>query len=293
MIYGEKGYTMKTKKIWAIYFSPTGTTKKTVVNMADRLAKLTGCQKYEYDFTLPKNRHSFASVSGCEKYGYDIVFFGTPTYAGRVPNVLLKYLSSIEGNGAIAVPVVTFGNRNFDNSLLELRDILENAGFNTIAAAAMACEHSFSYDLGAGRPDVSDLDQSDGFIAKLYELLEKYYSSVDKVSSVEVPGIPETYGGYYKPQDRNGIHIDIRKVTPKVSDNCINCGTCAEVCSMGSIDHDDVARMTGICIKCCACYKKCPVSARYFDDPGFLYHKTELEELYKRRAENKFFYAFK
>jgi len=35
--------------------------------------------------------------------------------------------------------------------------------------------------------------------------------------------------------------------------------------------------------------KKCPVGARYFDDPGYIYHKEELEELYERRAEPEWF----
>ena len=33
-------------------------------------------------------------------------------------------------------------------------------------------------------------------------------------------------------------------------------------------------------IKCCGCVKKCPNEAFCFDDPGFLYHKEELEEMY-------------
>ncbi len=280
---------MKITSIWAIYFSPTGTTKKVVSHMADTLALISGSKRYDYDFTMPQHRLSFPELKGNEAEGFDMVFFATPTYAGRVPNVLLKYLSTIRGNGAVAVPVVTFGNRNFDNSLIELRDILENGGFHTIAAAAMACEHSFSYELGKGRPDSSDLAQAEDFVAKLYDRLNIIDPSIEHFSPKDVPGVPKTYGGYYKPQGRNGVHIDIRKVIPKVADNCIKCGTCARVCSMGSIDPDDVTRMTGICIKCCACYKKCPVSARYFDDPGYLYHKTELEELYKRRTENSFF----
>ena len=67
------------------------------------------------------------------------------------------------------------------------------------------------------------------------------------------------------------------------------CGMCAAVCPMGAIDPSDITQVPGICIKCGACIKKCPGRARYYDDPGYLYHKSELEELYSRRAENAFF----
>lgn len=268
---------MKINRVWKIYFSPTGTTKKV-------MDALTGGFKeevLEYDFTLPAARSGFAEVGEG-----DLIFFGVPTYAGRVPNVLLKYLDTINGNGAIAVPVVTFGNRNFDNSLIELRDILENHGFHTVAGCAVSCEHSFSYTLGAGRPDLADTAELISFANKVRL---KIVDMDEICAPIEVVGIPETYGGYYKPQDRNGNHIDIRKVIPKVSDACTNCGICAEVCPMGSIVPGDVTQMQGICIKCGACYKKCPEKARYFDDGGYLYHKEELEAMYERRAENKFF----
>jgi ferredoxin len=49
---------------------------------------------------------------------------------------------------------------------------------------------------------------------------------------------------------------------------------------MGSIDADDPSGITGKCTKCCACVKYCPVEAKYFDDPGYLWHKQELEEKY-------------
>ncbi len=59
---------------------------------------------------------------------------------------------------------------------------------------------------------------------------------------------------------------------------------------MGSINPENVREYTGICIKCGACVKKCPPGAKYYDDPGYLYHKTELEEGYKRRAEVRLFF---
>ena len=268
---------MKINRAWKIYFSPTGTTKKVLDLITSGLSE----NIQEHDFTLPENRQYFPEV-----LAGDLVFFGVPTYAGRVPNVLLKYLDTICGNGALAVPVVTFGNRSFDNSLIELRDILENHGFHTLAAAALSCEHSFSYVLGAGRPDSSDEAECIAFGDNVRrKVMELPYLP----PAIHVPGISENYGGYYKPQDRKGIHIDIRKVAPKVSEACTDCGLCAKICPMGSIVPGNIREMQGICIKCGACYKRCPVSARYFDDPGYLYHKEELETVYQRRAENQFF----
>ena len=84
--------------------------------------------------------------------------------------------------------------------------------------------------------------------------------------------------------------MDIRKVKPLTGEACDQCGICAAVCPMGSINPENVREYTGICIKCGACVKKCPQGAKYYDDAGYLYHKTELEEGYKRRAEVRLFF---
>lgn len=167
--------------------------------------------------------------------------------------------------------------------------------FQVIAAGAVSCQHAFSDTLGKGRPDSEDMAEICGFIHKVYH---KHSESCSALDTADIPAIrnvsgaavsPDSYGGYYQPRDKNGNHIDIRKVTPKVSDSCTNCGLCSGVCPMGSISADDPRVMTGICIKCNACLKNCPASARYFDNAGYLYHKTELEDMYSRRAQNSFF----
>ena len=285
MLYIMKDYvllgrsnTMERKKVWAVYFSATDTTKKTVLTIADEAARLLGAEREDYDFTLPGMRENgFAAGKD------DLVIFGTPLYAGRVPNVLLKYLATIQGNGALAVPVVLFGNRNFDDGLIELRDILENTGFHTVAAAAFVGEHSFSKTLAAGRPDADDMKEALAFAGKIAEKV-KGLPDGEAPAPVEVEGVPHPYRGYYQPRDRKGVSIDIRKVKSLVSDACDDCKICADVCPMGSISHENVREYTGICIKCGACIKKCPKQARYYEDEGYLYHQHELEEGYTRRA---------
>ena len=272
---------MEQKKVWAVYFSPTGGTQKVVCTTAETLAQKLGLPLEQFDFTLPDAREKDA-VFGEE----DIVVFGTPVIAGRVPNVLLPYLNErVRGGGALAVPMVSFGNRNYDDALIELRNILEQDGFRTIAGGAFISEHSFSRTLAAGRPDEQDQ-------AILREFGEKIAEKLQSGWVYEAPAYVkgnDPIRPYFKPQDRHGAHIDIRKVKPKIGEECCGCGLCAQVCPMGSISREDVREYTGICIKCCACVKKCPMQARYYDDPGYIYHKEELEELYARRAEPEYF----
>lgn len=274
---------MEIRKVWAVFFSATGTTRNVVTKIADEIAEKLGAEYEAYDFTLPKARTETLKFNAD-----DLVIFGTPVYAGRVPNVLLKYLATIEGNDAVAVPVVLYGNRNYDDGLVELRDILEKNTFHTVAAAAYIGEHSFSYTLAKGRPDELDMQLIHKFALEVAEKV-KIISGTDTMKPIYVEGYPNPYRGYYQPRDRKGNPVDIRKVKPLTTSDCNNCKICADVCPMGAISYENVKEFTGICIKCGACIKKCPKNAKYYEDEGFLYHKHELEEEFVRRAEPEWF----
>ena len=209
----------------------------------------------------------------------DIVILAVPVYAGRVPNVLLKFLNSMKADGAKAVALVLYGNRNYDDALLELTDILRMKGFKTIAAGAFIGEHSFSKVLAQGRPDERDLEKLIIFAKQIYIKLS---------SGIEIEPLlsgDKEYRDYYKPRDKNGNPVDIRKVTPKTSLDCIDCKLCVSLCPMGSIDFNDVSKLNNICIKCGACIKACPVNAKYYDDENYLNHKYELEINFAERKE--------
>ncbi len=269
-------------RINTLYFSATGTTEKVILAIANKIAEFTGTKETikNVDFTLPEIRKE--PVSFTEE---DIVIVGVPVIAGRVPNVLLKYLNTISGNGALAIAVVVYGNRNYDDALIELRDILVLDGFKVIAGGAFIGEHSFSQTLAQNRPDAKDMAIVSDFARQIYNKI----TAKDDIQTVVVNG-NNPYRDYYKPKDKNGIPVDIRKVTPKTnSDDCIDCKICVSVCPMGCIDAEEVSKLNVICIKCCACIKKCPTEAKYFDDQNYLNHKYELEIEFANRREPELF----
>ena len=279
-------------RLRGMFFSGTGTTEKIVTAVADGMGRCSDrfSRAEDIDFTPPAAREQ------TYRFGReDVLVFGVPVIAGRVPNVLLPFLNTLEGGGAIAIPVVLYGNRNFDDALIELRNILEERGFHTVAAAAFIGEHSFSRILAAGRPDEQDLQIAADFAkaaaARIEELASEAGSAeglarvLDELEPVRVDG-QDPIRPYYKPRDRKGNHINILKVRPKLDpDKCTGCGICVDACPMGSIKAEAPGVVDGICIKCCGCEKKCPEGALYFDDEGYLYHKRELELGYPDRKE--------
>ena len=135
---------MNVEKWIVAHFSPTGGTKK----VADAIAAGFDTPVEEMDLTK-----SEVSVTLGEK---DALMAVLPVYAGRVPQISLERLSSLKATGQKAVAVVVYGNREYDDALMETKDALEANGFKVIAAAAFIAEHSIVRSIAVGRPDTED-----------------------------------------------------------------------------------------------------------------------------------------
>ncbi len=289
---------MRYNTITAAYFSPTGETGRIVRMTAEEAAFLMKADGQEMgvtvdDLTLPSARQELRSFGN-----EDLLILGTPTYAGRVPNKIAPEIRRLfHGEGTPVVPVVTFGNRSYDNSLAELTEILRQNGFVPVGAAAVCAPHAFSDILGAGRPDEEDqrlLRRLVRSVCAFRELQEgdaagRLQRAEGRAAlSLQVPGDPDA--PYYTPLGTNGKPAKFLKAVPKTDPAlCRHCGTCAAVCPMGSVSAEDPSIMTGICIKCQACVRKCPSGARYFDDAAFLSHVSMLEQTYARSAKSEIF----
>ena len=272
---------MKIKNVYTIYFSATENTKKVAEYLGEKISSGLSLQNKTIDFTLPLarlNKYSFEKD--------DLVIIAVPTYGGKVPVTLREYIqSAFNGDNTLCVPVVTFGNRNFDNALVMLKSFMENNGFNTIAAGAIVCEHSFSIGMGAGRPGKEDFDLLDKLA---FNVIEKVKCSSELTGEIVVPG--DANGRDYIPRGLDGEPTPFRGSKPATDiAKCINCGLCAQSCPMGAIDPDDVSLVTGVCMMCHRCVKICPVNAKYFDNPNMIRHKELLKRDYIKPATSKIF----
>ena len=152
------------KNIHLFYFSPTHTTKRAVQGIGQGF----GVEVIEYDLT-------FACDSD-EEFNLgenDIAIVGVPVYAGRVPEIAANILKRVHGNNTLAVAVVVYGNRAFEDALLELKNILKENGFSVIAGGAFIGEHSYTKKVGTKRPDNNDIEIAVNFGKKIDELVKE------------------------------------------------------------------------------------------------------------------------
>lgn len=274
---------MSINKLWAVYFSPTGGTRNTARLVSKSLSADLGIPAQEIDLTRPANRkQTYAFVRE------DLVVLASPVYAGRVPNKLRPDLEKcLVGNGARVVPVSVFGNRNFDDALIELKTLAEELGFRPVGAAAIVNRHAFCHGLAADRPNAQDKDD---ILAFSKEVARRVTSS-EATPAFVVDG-RNPVGPYYTPLKADGTPAVFLKAKPQTHrDRCDQCGACAKLCPMRAIDPNDCALVPGLCIKCHACVHFCHTDAKYFDDPAFLSHVKMLEENCVQPRDNRFFLA--
>lgn len=93
--------------------------------------------------------------------------------------------------------------------------------------------------MAKNRPDTKDISIAKDFLNKIVHKLNSI-NDIDLIESIDVKD-NYPYRQYYQPQDRNGNPIDIRRVKTLTNKNCNNCKLCAEICTIGSINFENVS----------------------------------------------------
>lgn len=266
---------MQIKGVSTVFFSPTGGTAGIAIALGEALASRLGVEHRSLNFTSPAMRKQSFTFAPDE-----LVVVASPVYAGRLPNKIQPdFAACLHGQQTPVVPLCVFGNRSPGDAVRELALLLENNGFVTLGAGAFVCRHAFSDRVGAGRPNAEDRAQLQQWAETLAQQLaqpEWKPLAFDR----NTPIAP-----YYVPLQVDGTPAKFLKAKPLVNQACNHCGTCVELCPMGSIQPGDM-QVTGVCIKCQACVRGCPNHARYFEDAQFLSHVAMLEQNYTEPAKN-------
>ena len=215
-----------------IIFSPTGGTEK----VAHILGRHWSEPPVKIDLSDAKT-----DFSQCVVNEEDQVMIAMPSFGGRAPAVAIERLKRIPGNGARCTLVCVYGNRAYEDTLVEMEDAARACGFRVIAAIAAVAEHSIMPQYAVGRPDASDEEQLADFAGRI------------ACKDGEIASVPGN-----RPYKKGGG----AGLVPKVTKDCVKCGLCAEKCPVQAIDPVTFAANSKMCISCMRCVKQCPHNAR-------------------------------
>ncbi|MGW8316226.1 MAG: EFR1 family ferrodoxin [Bacteroidales bacterium] len=261
-------FNIKTLKL--VCFSPTGTTKKILQAVAGGINH--GAADL-IDLTTPGARTQKLKTSED-----DLLVVAVPVYMGRVPALLMEWLNGIAANDSPAVCIVVYGNRAYEDALIELEDILRKQGCIPVAGAAYIGEHSYSSSeipIAESRPDERDLQDARTFGRKTMEKLRSC-SSLEHLMELGIPGHIPLEGAAWI------WNVDFIAI----SKECSQCGTCSEKCPVGAIDATDSYLIDQEkCITCCACIRNCPQNARSMKPGAVKDTALRLNRLQKERKE--------
>ena len=245
-----------------IYFSPSGTTKKVVEQIASNFAQ----DGETYDLLNFNSEKEFSSE--------DVAVVGMPIFAGRIPKTARGRLAKLKGDNTPAIAVVNYGNAHVTDALLELVDLLKENNFNVIAAASTVSHHSIFNGVAVGRPDSEDMEKINEFAGKCKEKLE----SGESLAS-EIPG--------------NRPYVDYKQLPFEVSSDetlCSFCYDCVSICPEKAIPDDDpIDTDLDLCSRCAACISICPEDARKFTGEAFEKKKPIFEKVNSERKEPEFY----
>jgi len=277
------------EKIQCLYFSPTGSTRKIILKVAENIGLKASAH---IDLTPSEKRKSFTG-----KVEGDLLLVGTPVYAGTIPLPFLDSLHQLQGEGKWAVPVAVYGNRSPDTTIEEMTKILRGRGFKILAAASFIAQHSFAtpqHPWALGRPDEKDMNAAAEFGQGIGRKFKSDPSEIsvsgqlmDKISNTMVDVLPE---GYHKVMSERPKGLWWVSVANR--DACTVCENCVKSCPTDAINIEALSIDDGRCIRCMACVSACPegvLKLVYSDKPSALETYANLDKIFVVRKEAKTF----
>lgn len=245
--------------VYEIVFSPTGGTEKVAHIVGGRWSK---------DAVKIDLSDANADFSNCGITKGDMVLIAMPSFGGLAPAVAIERLKQIKGDGAKCTLICVYGNRDYEDTLVQMEDAAKECGFQVIAAIAAVAEHSIMPQYASGRPDTSDHRQLAEFADRIMDM------------DGSKPAIP----GNRPYKNAGGVSL-----VPKADKACVKCGLCAQQCPVQAIDPGSLEADSHRCISCMRCVKRCPKQARKVNGAMVSMAALALKKACSGRKENQLF----
>ena len=250
-------------KIHQIIFSPTGGTR--------RVSEIV-CQGMGQETLVTDLCVKAADIQLPNIHEEDLAVIAMPVFAGRVPALALERLQKVNPHGAKGVVIAVYGNRAYDDALLELQDVASAMGFRVIAAIGAVAEHSIIRRYGKGRPDADD-----------EQILRQFGADILSKAVANDCTLPQVPG--HRPYKKGGSVPQ-----PKGRRGCNRCGVCAKQCPADAVPLSDPKTVDAAkCISCMRCVSVCPTGARSIGAVMNFLATQGLKKVCATRKENELF----
>lgn len=253
---------MQVQSITTVFFSPTGNTRKYLQGMTSDC----GMPVTEFDVT------GYGIEYYREFFSDELVVIGAPVYGGLLPSVAMERFSKLRGCQTPCVIVACYGNRAFDDSLIELAELLKRQDFVIYGAAALVGRHTYG-SIQVDRPNENDIQEAKDFLKRVMRCNEEE-------PQISIPG--------HLPFQAKGAKGSFFPSTD--SSSCLKCGMCVRKCPTGAIAKDCVTIDTEKCISCFRCIRNCPAKAKSMNSPAYDAFAEMMSTKLAQPKENEFFY---
>lgn len=242
----------------AIYFSPTGGVKK-VLDIVDKMIH------FDQWIDLSPSDFDGQLVNISEE---DECWVALPVFGGRALPLGIERLRRIMGKNSRCIVIAVYGNRAFEDALLEMKEVCEMIGFKVAAGIAAIAKHSILNHVATHRPDEEDA-----------KILTQYVKLIGEKSTGE--GMQCSGNHPYK-------DFKIILVPQILHERCIRCGKCRTACPNQAIGENFMIDESK-CISCMRCVAICPVKAREVEPQRLKMMSEKLAEATADRKEYQLF----
>lgn len=229
-----------------LYYSGTGNSKYVAQRISDTI------QDECIDLFDKLRNSDFREINSAKPF-----VIVTPTYGWQIPHILRDWINKTRLSGNKSIYFVMTCGGDISNAPKYLKKICQNKNMNFMGCAEIIMPENY-----IALFDVPDKNEAIAIIDKAEPIIDKTAALI--LENKYIDSTPVGILGKLKSSIVNTVYYPVFLHAKKfeVSDACISCGKCADLCVMNNIKLvNGKPEWTDNCTHCMACICSCPVEA--------------------------------